>query len=239
MRSEFVLEKAAIVPSKGGLMVRKVIKYIVFAALIAFLVGCGAASKKIIIKSHSERTDIFNEVREEGMPPKGFVDLVIKASIKTHLEEYYIFESRKSLHGKPGYPFVFNIDGQGVVWSVDGQKETTPLYDEKGKRTPEGGTGMRYTIEKKIRLTIGPHVIFFGLPEDKYSVKFKIELSEGQEHVLEFKPIYTDSRHWRKPNFKYGISKYEIFLNGNPVLSQRRTPELSVAKNRKIDNEKS
>lgn len=213
MRSGYGPEKAARVLFKGGFIVRKVIKYIVFAALIAFLVGCGAASKKIMTKSHSERTDIFNEVREEGMPPKGFVDLVIKATIKTHLEGYYIFESRKSLHGRPGYPFVFNIDGQGVVWRVDGQKETTPLYDEKGKRTPEGGTGMRYTIEKTIRLVAGPHMVFFGLPEDKYSVEFKIGLSEGKQHVLEFKPVYSYRRQRTKPSFEDGISKYEIFFN--------------------------
>lgn len=211
-------------------MVRKVMKYIVLAAPLAFLVGCGAASKKIITKSHSERTDIFNEVREEGMPPKGFVDLVIKATIKTHLEGYYIFESRKSLHGKPGYPFVFNIDGQGIPWKAQGQKETTPLYNEKGKRNPEGGEGMRYTIEKEIRLAAGPHMVFFGLPEDKYYVEFKIGLSEGEQHVLELKPVYDCKPNECQPAynkyrperkkvrmFEHGISKYEIFFNGNPL----------------------
>lgn len=101
--------------------------------------------------------------------PKGFADLVIKASIKTHLESYYILESKESLHGKSGYSFVINIDGQAVTWKVDGQKDTVPPYDAKGKisTNPEAGEGVKYSLEKRVRLAACSHRIFFGIPERK------------------------------------------------------------------------
>lgn len=49
----------------------------------------------------------LDETRSTG----GFVDLTINAQIKTHLEGWYLLECKNSLHGKPEYPFLFNIDG--------------------------------------------------------------------------------------------------------------------------------
>ena len=90
------------------------------------------------------------EVADAGAPPQGFADLVVKAEIKTHREGYYIAESKESPHGKPGYPFVLNVDGQAAVWKVDGQKDVKPASDEKGKtsKDPEAGTGIKYVLEK-------------------------------------------------------------------------------------------
>jgi hypothetical protein len=73
--------------------------YFMLVVLGTTLTGCGTASKQIRMKSHSERTDVF---KGEGVIPKWFADLVIRASIKTHLEGYYILESKASLHGKSG-----------------------------------------------------------------------------------------------------------------------------------------
>src|SRR4030043_392453 len=124
------------------------------------------------------------------------MDLTITSSIKTHPEGHYLLESKRSLHGKPGYPFVINIDGQAATWKVDGQKENSPTYDQKGKRFPEGGEGMRYTLEKKILLRAGSHKIFFGLPEEKLSLQFELALKAGESYVLEFRPAYS-ARHRR------------------------------------------
>ena len=132
---------------------RRLSVFIMMIVLGIFVIAGSAIAgeKEIMAKSQSERTDVFSEVKEEGMPPKGFVDVVIKVSIKTHLEGYYIMESKESLHGKPEYPFVLNIDGQGVLWKADGQRHIVPAYDDKGKANtdPEAGEGMKYVLEKK------------------------------------------------------------------------------------------
>lgn len=197
-------------------------KYISLVVLGITTAGCGTAAKQIQMMLQSERTDVFSEVKEEGIPPKGLVDLVIKASIKTHPAGYYILESRESLHGKHGYPFVINIDGQAVVWKVEGQRHIIPAYDKEGKTSTnsEAGEGIKYVLEKRVRLAAGSHKVFFGLPEDKYYVEVEITLKEGEPAVLEFKPVYRyKTRPTRIPTFLKGINKYEVFLNGNPVIS--------------------
>ncbi len=201
---------------------KKLTSYIIIAVLgIALAISNAAANEKeITAKSQGDRTDVFSEVKEEGIPPKGFADLVIKASIKTHLEGYYILESKEFLHGKPEYPFVLNIDGQGVLWKADGQRHIVPAYDDKGKANtdPEAGEGMKYVLEKRIRLAAGSHRIFFGLPEDKYSVEVEIALKEGESAVLEFKPVYRyKTRPYRIPTFLNGIKGYEVFWDGKQL----------------------
>lgn len=191
--------------------------YISIGLLLSSLLGCGATAKMIAAKSQSDRADVFTEVIEAGAKPQGYVDLVVKASIKTHVEGYYSGEPEKSLHGKPGYPFVLNIDGQAVIWKVDGQKDVDPAYDEQGNtsRDPESGMGVGYILERKIRLREGAHKVYFVLPEDDYIVDVDIMLRGGEEAVLEFKPLY-----WHKnipyhiPTFLKGVRKYEIYLNG-------------------------
>lgn len=188
----------------------------------AALVGCGAATKEIARKSQSERTDVFTEVTAEAAPA-GFVDLVIKASIKTPLEGYYALESKTTAQGKPGYPFLVNIDGQSVVWKMDGQKETIPLYDENGKTShdPDAGAGVKYILEKKVRLAAGPHKIFFGLPREPYYTKVQLTLTKDESPVLEFKPRYRyKTIPTRIPTFLNGISSYEIILKGQGIRRQ-------------------
>jgi hypothetical protein len=119
---------------------------ILSAVLIGLAIaGCGIAAKQITLKSQSERTSVFTEVQAGEPIPKGFADLIIRADIKTHLEEYYFLESKESIHGKQGYPFLLNINGQAVVWKVAGIKESKPKHDKDGKRSlhPEAGDGMR------------------------------------------------------------------------------------------------
>ncbi len=183
--------------------------------------GCGTTAKEIQMRTQSNKTDVFTEVRDEGTIPKGFAELTIKANIKTHIEGYYMLESKESLHGKEKYPFVVNIDGQAARWEVDGIKDVKPAYDADGKtsRDPEAGEGFRYVLEKKIRLRAGTHKVFFGLPEDKFSIEVEISLKEGEINILEFKPIYrTKSIPTRIPTFMKGIGRYEVFLNNHKIL---------------------
>lgn len=172
------------------------------------------------MKSQGEKTGVFTEVKNGDTPQKGFADVTIKSNIKTHLEGFYSGESKKSLHGKADYPFLLNIDDQAIVWNTAGIKDSKPKYDQDGKtsRDPEAGEGMKYILEKKLRLVAGTHKVFFGLPEDKYAIEFEITLKDGEASTLELKPIYKTKRiPTRIPTFLEGINKYEVFLNGEPL----------------------
>jgi len=191
----------------------RLIVFALLGMLACLFAGCSTASEQIRTKMLSERTDIFQETEGIGPPPKGMADLVIKTQIKTTVEGFYILESKDSPHGKPKYSFVFNIDGQVVEWKVDGKKEETSFYDKDGKMTADGGEGMKYVLEKRIRLDAGPHEILFALPGDNYFKKFAVDLKKGDVNILEFKPIYMKDN-WRRETFLKGIKDFELFLNG-------------------------
>jgi hypothetical protein len=191
-------------------------EWMILSAIGIILAGCVSTTKEIARMTTSTRTDVFVEVTEGNAPP-GFVDLVIKTSIKISLEEHDALESKTPAQKKPGYLFLLNIDGQAVLWIADGQKETIPLYDENGKTShdPDAGTGMKYALEKKVRLAPGPHAIFFGIPGEPYFTVVKVSLKEGVPQVLEFKPHYRyKTIPTRIPTFLFGINSYEAMLDG-------------------------
>ena len=183
-------------------------------ALLIALGGCGGAVKQV--KPQRTGTDVFTEVKDQQPPLEGTVDLTIKASIKTSPEGYYLYGSRTPLPGKEGYPFELNIDGQEIIWKVEGKEEITPRYDEKGRRLPEGGQGVRYVLNKKIRLKPGPHHVIFGLPYEDYYTEVKVSLKEGEAHTLEFKPDYAMGRRGVH-TFHHGIKRFEAFLDGGQI----------------------
>ena len=186
------------------------------ALLVALLSGCGSALKEINAKSQSMRSDVFVEIKDGEAIPSGYADVILKVSIKTPPRGYYLWESSDSFSGKPGFPFVFNIDGQAAVWKSDGQEEITSPYDEKGERIPDGGRGIRYILNKKIRLTTGPHKFFLGVPEDEYAREFVIFVKKGVS-TLEFKPVYRGDYQRTAPSFLNGIHSFESFYDGSPV----------------------
>jgi hypothetical protein len=191
----------------------------VFFALMT--AGCATAVKEIQMKSQSERTDVFVEVKDGGPIPEGFADLIISAKIKTPLAGYYVLASNESLHGKPGYPFLVNIDRQAVVWKSEGFIDSKPAYDKDGKTSldPEAREGMKYELNKKVRLRAGPHRIFFGLPEENYYSAVDIELKGGENSLIEYQPVYRYKiLPGRIPTFLKGIKKYEAYLNNTKVL---------------------
>ncbi len=192
--------------------------YVSVVLLLVVLSGCGAA-RTIAERSVSERSDVFTEVAGNEAAPSGYADVLITANIKTHLEGYYLGESRSSAHGKETYPFLFNIDGQAVLWKAEGRKHELPKYvDGKTSNDPEAGEGILYVVNKKIRLRPGSHKLFFGLPEDEYHREVVITLNEGTTQKLEFKPVYKYKTFpTRIPTFMKGISSYVVLVNGNPV----------------------
>jgi len=169
---------------------------VVLVASVAgvLLAGCMTTSQFMKARSQGARSDVFEEVGEKDTVPREYALLEIRASIKTHTEGFYLLESRDSLHGKKGYPFVLNIDGQAVVWKVDGREESIPIHFEKGGRNPEGGAGVRYEIRKKIRLAAGAHRVFFGLPAEDYYREFDVTLKEGKTYNLTFETVYKKQR---------------------------------------------
>jgi hypothetical protein len=193
------------------------ISYALPVLLVALLTGCGAAAKIIISKSQSEVTDVFREVAAGEVIPAGYAEIVIRAEIKTHLEGYYIGESGGSVHGKGSYPFLVNIDGQAARWEAPGARDTRPAYDRDGKtsRDPEAGDGMKYLLERKLRLAAGHHNVFLGLPQENYCVEAGITVQSGETTVMEYKPVYRyKTLPTRIPSFLRGLSHYELSVNG-------------------------
>ena len=191
---------------------------LLFIGFVITFVGCGIASKEIATESISERTGVFCEIQGEETPQKGLVDLLIKAQIKTQPEGWYFLESKDSLQGKSTYPFLFNIDGQAITWEVPGKMENNLDCDGK-KNNPDCGVGVRYILEKRIRLREGMHRVFFALPGDDYRTKFEITCKEGKSCNLELKPIY---RRYRSSDQDYlkGIRRFEAFLNNKQILEK-------------------
>jgi len=198
-------------------------KRITVSALVVLLgfvlAGCGAAAKMIALKSQSERTDIFKEVTGSEAIPAGYADVIIRANIKTHLEGYYIGESKKSAHGKSNYPFLVNLDGQATPWTAKGEKHVRPAYiDGRTSRDPEAGEGMKYVLEKRLRLAAGSHKVFLGLPEESYSTTTEVTVREQGLYVLEYTPVYRyKKRPTRIPSFLAGISKYDSSVSEGAV----------------------
>ena len=181
--------------------------------LLIGLAGCGGAVKQISPESQNMRTDVFIEVEDQQPPPEGTVDLTIKASIKTPPEGYHLFGERTPPKKKDGYPFELEIGGQEVVWKVEGKQENTPRWDEKANRIPEGGQGIRYTLDMKIRLRSGLHHVVFGLPQEDYYTEVKVSLRKDEAHTLEFQPFYAMGRRGYR-DFYRGIKTYNVFLDG-------------------------
>jgi hypothetical protein len=191
------------------------ISYWLPIVLIGILSGCSLTDMEIRTHSQGEKKNVFSEVNEEGLPPKGFVDLLVKTSVKTHLEGYYFMEPDETFHGEEEYPILINIDGQAVTWKLKGEKEIIPK--EKGIKNPEKGEGMRYTLNKRIRLVPGPHKILFGLPGEKICKEINLTPIEGIVNVLEFKPSYRSRRGGTTRSFLHGVDEGELFFNGNPL----------------------
>ena len=189
--------------------------YLLLAVFVSSVLGCGLTAREITIRSQSERTDIFKEVNGEGPPPEGLVDLFVKASVKTHVEGYYFFETSNTHHGNSDYPFLINIDDQTAIWSVEGRKEITPVYDDQERRDLEGGEGVRYILRKRLRLSAGPHHLIFGLPGENILMEANLTLNGDGVNTVEFKPVYRGNRGDRGRSFLNGINGGQIFLNGN------------------------
>lgn len=188
------------------------IPFLVVITVMTVSVGCGATAREITKMSQSEKTGVFNEVISEGPAPAGYADVVIKASLKTPLAGYYPLESKRSARGRAVYPFLMNIDGQAVQWQVEGQKHLLPEYVYgRTSHDPEAGEGMKYMLEKKVRLAAGSHKVFLGVPEESQFTMTDISVTSGGSYMLEFKPEYRyKTLPTRILTFFKGVDKFEV-----------------------------
>ena len=125
-----------------------------------------------------------------------------------------MLESGDSPDRGPFYRFVVNIDGQAVTWEAKGVRENSPIV--KGRHFPEEGEGMRYVLEKKIRLHAGAHSIFFAVPRENYTKTVTVNLPEGKSSTLEFQPIYPRYK-WGHPTFQIGFQGFSACLDHTSI----------------------
>ena len=172
------------------------------------LTACSTGANQTRGNPIGQRTDVFQEVVEPGEVPPEDADLIIKASVKTHLAGRYLIEPKGTHHGDKTYPFLLNVDGQSIVWEVDGHVEEAPAYNELGKRNPERGEGMRYSLIRRMRLKPGAHRIHFELPGEGRSKDVVVDMAAGRVHVLEFRPVYNRYR-LKGEIFDRGVARIE------------------------------
>jgi hypothetical protein len=189
------------------------------ALVIALLIsGCAHGTRERIMQKASEEASSFKEINgEDKQLPEGYSELLIKASIKIPQKEFYLFSTRPPRHENSQYPFVLNVNGQGVLLMVNCTLDKQRTYINN-KRNPEGGEGLMCRLEKRIRLKSGSYKVYFGVPEEEFEIEVPIFLTDRFSSVLEFKPIYWQGGD-RRRTFWNGISNFDIFLNGKPYAT--------------------
>jgi hypothetical protein len=191
----------------------------VAVALLMTLVffGCAHVTREGIMQRASEKAPSFEEINEkESQIPEGYSELLIKASIKIPQKEFYLIKRKPPRDENSQYPFVLNINGQGVLLMVNCTLDKQGTYINN-KRNPEGGEGLMCRLKKRLRLKSGSYKVYLGLPEEDFETEVAISLAEGSSNVLEFKPIYWRSGDNRRMFWK-GISNFDICFNGKPYL---------------------
>ena len=196
--------------------------FFILLMIILFSINCASSSKEIRVKPYCEKTNIFTEIKKTDKIEKGFAGLILKASLKTHLKNTYLFSILGlSHHGNPSYQFLLNIDGKAVLWDAKGKIEDTSdvkIFEDGFERlAPEAGRGMKYMLEKRISLKAGSHNIFLSIPEENNKIEFTVTLNSGSTNFLELKPVYRYKKSHHTRSYLQGIKYYTVFLNGNSI----------------------
>ncbi|HEY3275049.1 MAG TPA: hypothetical protein VGJ94_00385 [Syntrophorhabdaceae bacterium] len=176
---------------------------------IAALAACQETTKPV---TASMEAQVFSEVTDASVPSEGMACLTLRSSVKIPTPEHYVLHriEKPSLEG--GFPFELEVDGQEILWKVEGAPGVDPVYGPQG-RIAEGGVGMRYVLEKTIGLAEGPHHLVFGVPYDDFYMEVNVFLEGGETHTLEFQPVYAMGRKGYRTFFR-GISMTAVFLDG-------------------------
>ncbi|HBG07448.1 MAG: hypothetical protein A2075_07470 [Geobacteraceae bacterium GWC2_58_44] len=187
--------------------------YLLLVLSLTVISGCAASSELLKTGTGSIRSDVFVETSNGGMIPRGYADLNIVSSLKTHKPGIYPFE--KKSHGTADYNLLVNIDGQALQFQGELQKESTPRELED----PEAGDGIRYRFSKKLRLKAGSHNVMVALPDDGIAIERNITLSDRSDNVLVVAPVYGASSDKQRPGF-YGLTSFNEGVKGlRPALN--------------------
>jgi hypothetical protein len=187
---------------------------LLLALSLAVVSGCAESSALIKASSSSMRTDIYEELTNGGITPRGYSDLRVTATLKTHKPGIF---SASDIHGTPDYKLLLNIDGQAVLLQGNMQKENS---ESMKMADPEAGDGIRYRFSKNLRLKAGSHRIVVALPDGDIAVEREISLTEGNVNNLVMEPVYSTAQGKRQSginiatSFKEGIRTIRLLLNG-------------------------
>ncbi len=194
-------------------------------AFIVAVVGtvvaiCGCATNGDLMKvvATSSRSDVFQELSDGGIPPRGYADVRVVSSFKLHGPSRYAFE--RSSHGTPDYQLLLNIDGQVVKLKGNLSEEK---LEPRWTRDPEAGEGIRYGFTRDLRVKAGVHTVTVAQTDDGIVMQKKISFEEGTRNSLVLEPIYGASREKQQPglygctSFYEGIKGFRMVLNGKPL----------------------
>ncbi|MCM0082209.1 hypothetical protein L4X63_11465 [Geomonas sp. Red32] len=194
-------------------------KSILIVLMVAMAVVTGGCAGRGAVNRTGAGTggEVFREVTPGEKVPRGYADLEITLSMKTHRPGLYSGEDR---HGTGEYQLQVDLDGEPLRLSGS-------LWEEKVEpnalRDPEGGEGIRYYFTKTVRVKAGDHQVVVALPADDLSVDREITLAGGTSNRLTLEPVYREaagaarSAPHGSASFKEGMRGFWISLNGAPI----------------------
>lgn len=193
------------------------LKSLLYLAVPMVLAGCAGSPTLLKTTGAGVRHDVFQEVVKSEAVPRGFADLRITGTLKTHKPGLY---TASDVHGTAAYQLQLTVDGQST--SVPATLEAEDL-NPKDLDHPEAGEGIRYRFGKTVRLKPGGHQIVAALPGEGIAVAKEITLVEGEVNILEMEPIYGRVSEKKRPSankttsFEDGISGLRLSLNGRDI----------------------
>jgi hypothetical protein len=206
---------AACFKRKGENVIKTISMLLLFGTI---LMGCARNTELVNRAEISERGDVCAVVSLAKPPEKGFADLTIRASLKTHQASG--IPAGKDPHGTPDYQLLVNIDGQPLKFTGDCFAEDKSFSSD---RHPETGMGTRYRFQSHVRIRTGTHRIIVALTHDNVAMEREITLEDGTDNLLEVVPSYYSDRRQKglgsagATSFKEGIRGLDLSLNGKPL----------------------
>jgi hypothetical protein len=189
---------------------------LLFAGMV--VAGCAENGELLKRAERPERSNVYTVVTTATPPERGFADLAIRASVKTHRAA--LLPLGNDPHGTPGYQLLVNIDGEPL--RISGAPAIEEGFSDAG-RNPEAGEGIRYLFRAHLRLKAGAHRVIVALPGDRVAVQRDICLEERTDTMMEVTPSYFSVRRQLGPgsagatSFREGTSGLELSMNGKPL----------------------
>ena len=154
------------------------VQFITFIILFVVFTSCGSSEKRIENNLNSTKDNIFTEAADLRRVSSDYATLQIKISLKSHKKRHYPilpFLNSKDHHGDKSHQFLINIDGQALLLNIPGTAEDTNKNDYS-IGVSEQGDGVRYMLNKNLRLKSGRHKVALALPEEDYITEFELDM---------------------------------------------------------------